>query len=421
MSKFISKTEDILASKNFSRIALDLYGESSEIQLTRYISLYDKHSCKFSKEALFFSSPGRIEVIGNHTDHNNGKVLTASISVDTLACVTPINENTVCIYSYGYPIFSVDLSNLENYEDEAGTSVSLVKGVAKYFVDNGFNIGGFNATVTSDVFKGAGVSSSASFELLIAEIFNVLYNNGSISKMQKAIASQYAENVYFKKPCGLMDQSAIALGGISMIDFNDASNPLVESFCWPFNQVDIFIVNTGGDHSDLTSNYASIRYEMESVANYFNKTTLRCVDESEFYDALSDLQNKVSGRALLRAVHYFEENKRVDKAVEFILTKNLNGLMEIINESGKSSYKLLQNCYAECDKTQRIPLALQLSKNQKGVFASRVHGGGFMGTIISFVNSSCSNDYFNNMKGIFGQENIFKLTIRKSGATVVEL
>lgn len=418
--KIISKTEDILVSKNFTAIANDLYGESTEKQLSRYIGLYDKHCRNFSADAMFFSSPGRIEVIGNHTDHNNGKVLTASISVDTLACVTPTDDNIVCISSYGYPVFKVDLNNLNAIESEKGTSVALVKGVAKYFADNGFKTGGFNATVTSDVFKGAGVSSSASFEVLIAEVFNIVYNDNSVSKMQKAIASQFAENVYFGKPCGLMDQSAIALGGISMIDFYDTVNPKVKSFEWPFHETDIFIVNTGGDHSDLTNNYASIRYEMEAVAKCFNQRSLRQVKPEDFYATLPDLQNKVNGRALLRAIHYFEENARIDEAVEYIVSKDINGFMNVVNRSGESSYKLLQNCYAETDKIQRIPLALQLSKRQKGVFATRVHGGGFMGTVISFVDKGCSKDYFNNMKDVFGQENIFKLTIREAGAAVID-
>lgn len=421
MEKIISKSQ-ILDSKNYIEIFEKLYGNASSSKLIRFADLYDEHVKRFSAEGWFFSSSGRIEVIGNHTDHNNGKVLTASISVDTLAFVSQISQNRVCISSCGYPVFSVDLADLNIEPAEHGTSVSLVKGVAKWFLDNGYNIGGFEATMVSDVFKGAGVSSSASFEVLIAEIFNNLYNDGNVSKMQKAIASQFAENRYFGKPCGLMDQSAIALGGISMIDFEDTSDPQVQSFAWPFaEQVDIFIVNTGGDHSDLTDNYSAIRSEMESVAKCFNQRSLRFVDKAEFLRLLPDLQTQVSGRAILRAMHFYDENDRVDAAVESLKNKDINSFMEIVNQSGESSYTMLQNCYAEADKAQRIPLALAIAKKQKGVLAARVHGGGFMGTIIAFVEKQSSDLFFDSLKPVFGADNIYKLTIRDVGATEVDI
>ncbi len=421
MEKIISKAQ-ILDSKNYFEIFEKIYGNVASSNLVRYVDLYDEHVKRFSSDGWFFSSSGRIEVIGNHTDHNNGKVLTASISVDTLAFVSQISEKRVCISSCGYPVFSVDLANLDADKSEQGTSVSLVKGVAKWFLDNGLEIGGFEATMVSGVFKGAGVSSSASFEVLIAEIFNQLYNDGNVSKMQKAIASQFAENIYFGKPCGLMDQSAIALGGISMIDFKDTSKPEVESFAWPFaDEVDIFIVNTGGDHSDLTDNYSAIRSEMEAVAKCFNQHSLRFVDKQEFLRLLPDLQTKVSGRAILRAMHYYDENERVEKAVECLKNKDIDGFMKIVNQSGESSYTMLQNCYAETDKAQRIPLALAIAKNQKGVMAARVHGGGFMGTILAFVKKSYSNAFSDALKPVFGADNIFKLTIRDVGATEVEI
>ncbi|MEG1791684.1 MAG: galactokinase family protein [Clostridia bacterium] len=411
----------ILNAKNITNAVNGLYGDDISAQADRYQKLYFEHKERFSDNGFFISSSGRIEVIGNHTDHNNGKVLTAAISLDTLAFVSPSSNDEVCIASCGYPVFCVSLSKLNKIEGEKGTSLALVKGVARWFQDQGFKIGGFSATMISNVFKGAGVSSSASFEVLIAEIFNVLYNDGKVTKMQKAIASQFAENEYFGKPCGLMDQSAIALGGISKIDFKDIENPIVESFKWPFDNVDIIIVNCGGDHSDLTENYSAIRYEMESVAKCFNQTTLRAVDKSDFFKWLPELQTKVSGRALLRAMHYYDENERIDEAVECIVNKNLNGLMEVIQRSGESSYTLLQNCYAEFDKSQRIPLALALSKRQNGVLATRVHGGGFMGTILSFVEKACSQSYIDNLKPVFGEENIFKLNIREDGAKVVKI
>jgi galactokinase len=421
----MATNKDIKNLKNvqdFSDKVKALYGDVNlSGQKSRYENLLKLHAEKFGGETIMFSSPGRIEVIGNHTDHNNGKVLTAAISVDTLAAVTKSDDGLIKISSCGYPMFKVDTNNTAFDESELGTSVALVKGLLSYFKKSGYNIGGFSATMVSDVFKGAGVSSSASFEVLVAEVLNKLYNDGAIPKMEKAKASQYAENKYFGKPCGLMDQSAISLGGISMIDFESTENPKVSSSNWPFSTLEIFVVNSGGAHSDLTDNYSAIRTEMESVAKFFGKKVLREVDEEEFYEFLPKLQNAVSGRAILRAMHYFDENNRVDAIERAIEKKDLTTFCDIVKASGESSYKLLQNCYPEGDKKQRVAFALAVSAKQKGVVATRVHGGGFMGTILTLVKKESANSYFDEMKLLFGEENIYRLSIRNSGAVKVEI
>lgn len=415
--KKITNIADITSDENFEETVSALYGDPTG-QLKRYCDLYTTHLDFFNgcNEGWFFSSPGRIEVVGNHTDHNNGKVLAAAVTIDKLAFVTPTLDTKAVIHSEGYPDIVCDLSDLTPVEAEKGDSVALVKGVAKYLTDNGYRIGGFRATVTGNVPSGAGVSSSASFEVLVAEILSFLYNNDKLIGMTKAMASQYAENVYFDKPCGLMDQSAIALGGVSMIDFNDLSSPDVLSVNWPFNQVDIVITNTGGNHCDLTGAYASIRSDMESIAEYYGEKTLRNVDYQHLLGDISSLQKSVSGRAILRALHYFDENSRVEKAVAAITYGNFEGFVKAVNDSGDSSYKLLQNCFVSGDVEERIPLALAVSKRIDGVLAARVHGGGFAGTVIAYVEKNGTDSYMRAMAGIFGNENIYRLGIRKSGA-----
>ncbi len=396
-----------------------LYGEGKlHYQVDRYRKIYDMHSAKYGEGGSFYSSPGRIEVCGNHTDHNNGKVLCASISVDTIACVTPC-EGKIIVESVGFSPVEVSLDDLQAREEEYGNAVALVRGVCAYYKNNGFNLGGFCATTTSDVFRGAGVSSSACFEVLICEILNLMYNDGKIDKVTKAKASQYAENVYFGKPCGLLDQSAISLGGVSYIDFKSIANLKIQSIDWNFEDMNIVLTNTGGDHSDLTDQYASIRVEMEEVAKLFGAKKLRKVKESDFYQRLPEIQEKVSGRAIMRAMHYFDENKRVDLCAKAVKNSNGKKFCAAINESGMSSYLMLQNCYPLSDTAQRIPLGINLSKKIDGVKAVRVHGGGFAGTIIAYVDKNKTSDYVEKMQAVFGKENVFVIGVRNIGTCKV--
>lgn len=396
-----------------------LYGEGKlHYQVDRYRKIYDMHSAKYGEGGAFYSSPGRIEVCGNHTDHNNGKVLCASISVDTIACVTPC-EGKIIVESVGFSPVEVSLDDLQAREEEYGNAVALVRGVCAYYKNSGFNLGGFCATTTSDVFRGAGVSSSACFEVLICEILNLMYNDGKIDKVTKAKASQYAENVYFGKPCGLLDQSAISLGGVSYIDFKSIANLKIQSIDWNFEDMNIVLTNTGGDHSDLTDQYASIRVEMEEVAKLFGAKKLRKVKESDFYQRVPEIQEKVSGRAIMRAMHYFDENKRVDLCAKAVKNSNEKKFCAAINESGMSSYLMLQNCYPLSDTAQRIPLGINLSKKIDGVKAVRVHGGGFAGTIIAYVDKNKTSDYVEKMQAVFGKENVFVIGVRNVGTCKV--
>lgn len=408
MSNLASNEEFIAKVKRF-------YGEGKlDYQTKRYQEIYDLHSKKYAEGGVFYSSPGRIEVCGNHTDHNNGKVLCASITVDTIACVTPL-EGKIIVDSVGYDPVEIDLNDLEVNPELYSNSASLVKGVCAYYKQNGYNIGGFCATTTSDVFRGAGVSSSACFEVLICEILNDMYNDGKIDKVTKAKASHYAESVYFGKPCGLLDQSAISLGGVSFIDFKSTKNLKIQSIDWGFEDLLIVLTNTGGDHCDLTSQYADIRLEMEGVAKQFGCKKLRKVKEEDFYNAIPELQEKVSGRAILRAIHFFDENKRVDSCAKAVKNVNEKKFCNAINESGLSSYTMLQNCYPLADVEQRIPLGINLSKKIDGVKAVRVHGGGFAGTIIAYVDKTKCDDYVQKMKSVFGDNNVFVIGVRNDG------
>ena len=406
----------------FKNSVKSLYGIAKfDYEVERYRKIYELHSSKYAEGGVFYSSPGRIEVFGNHTDHNNGKVLCAAITVDTIACVTPLSERKIIVDSVGYPTVEINIDDLTPNSAEFGTSEALVRGVCAYYVDKGYNIGGFAATTTSDVFKGAGVSSSACFEVLVCEILNVMFNDGKIDKVTKAKASHHAESVFFGKPCGLMDQSAIALGGVSYIDFKSTTNPKIQTIDWKFDDLAIVLTNTGGDHCDLTSQYADIRVEMEGVAKQFKARKLRKVKESDFYAALDTLQTKVSGRAILRAMHFFDENKRVEVGARAVKGCKEKKFCEVINASGLSSYTMLQNCYPLGDLDQRIPLGINLSKKIEGVKAVRVHGGGFAGTIIAYVDTKAVEDYVEQMAKIFGDKNVFAIGVRNDGACKVEM
>jgi len=403
----------------FQLTARMLYGDCDFYKTAkRYVALGEQQIANFGVDGFeYYSSPGRIELCGNHTDHNNGKVLAAAITVDTLGAVTPTFDNRIRIASFGYPIIDVGLDNLEKNPSEEGTSIALVKGVLTYLKREGYALGGFAATTTSNVFKGAGVSSSACFELFVAEVISTLYNEGGIDALTKAKASQWAESVYFNKPCGLMDQSAIALGGVSYIDFESSANPSVERVDWIFGGLDIILVNTGGDHTALTPHYAAIRSEMEQVAAHFDKKVLREVERSRFFHALTELLDAVSGRAILRAMHYYEENARVERAADAVKGGDANSFLEIINSSGDSSCRLLQNCYVPDDTSQRIPLAIELARRLEGVRAARVHGGGFAGTVLVLADKEYSAPISVKLGEYFGVKNVFIVNVRNSGTT----
>ncbi len=393
--------------------------------LHRYENLRNKFLSLFGRnEVLFFSAPGRTELGGNHTDHNKGVVLAASVNLDTLAAVSPNDGDEVVVYSdqCGEKPFVVDLNYLEKHDEERGTFASLVRGVAKYLSDNHRNVGGFNAVITSDILFGAGLSSSASVEVLIGEIFNVLFNEGKISKETIARAGQFAENSYFEKPCGLMDQLACAYGGIIKIDFENGAK--IEKIDFDFDKTDyaLLVVNTGGNHVELTDDYAAVPGEMREVAAFFGKEILRDVNENDFWNSVTELREKVSDRAILRAAHFFEENRRVVEEAVALEKGDFPAFLRLVSESGNSSVKKLQNLFStKMPEEQSLLLAIVLSEkfleNKKGVV--RVHGGGFAGAIQVFLPRKYVEDYKNFIEKIFGKGSATELRIRNVGVVQV--
>ncbi len=391
----------------------------------RYENLITKFHMLFGeKETRLFSAPGRTELGGNHTDHNKGLVLAASVQLDTIAAVAPRNDNEAVIYSdeCGNTPFRVNLDELEPKKSEKGTLGALVRGVAKFFAERNYSTGGFDAVITSDIPFGAGLGSSASVEVLIGEIFNSLFNGGKVSKTEIALAGQFAENRYFGKPCGLMDQLACAHGGIIKIDFKSGAEIEKISFDFSKTGFSLLAVDTGKNHADLTDDYVSIIEDMRSVADFFGKDFLREISYEEFSASISKLREKVSDRAILRALHFFEENERVERQTAALLSNDFERFLRLVGESGNSSAKVLQNIFSpQRAQEQAVNLALILSEkflgNGKG--AVRVHGGGFAGAIQVYMPNESVPAYKNYIENIFGENSIHELRIRKTGVTEI--
>lgn len=412
---------DFLTSEKFEKACKDVFHACKNEEISRFEELIGMHKSTFNTEDVeFFSSPGRIEIVGNHTDHNGGKVLCAAINFDTLASVSKRTDGIIEVKSKGYPMLRVDVEHPDFAVSGIGTSLALIKGVVDYFKRSGKEVGGFSACMTSNVPKGSGVSSSSSFELAIAEILNVLYNDSSLDPVFKAKASQYAENTFFGKPCGLMDQSAIALGGVDFIDFASFDEPIIEKAHWNFDDLDIYVIATGGDHSDLTDDYAAIPQEMKEVASLFGAKLLHEIPRDKWERDKNNIVGKVSERAYLRAEHFFEENARVENALKAVKNGNEDEFLSIVNESGLSSRRKLQNTYSPASRNHNLENALDRVVKIEGVVASRVHGGGFAGTILVFAKKS-ETGVDNALEIMFGTENVFKLAIRDSGATKLDL
>ena len=414
MARTLEK-ETLLSSSAFKKAAGMLYTTDFDSICERYSSLTEGMNGK----VYLFSSPGRTEIVGNHTDHNHGKAIGGSVAIDIACAVQPWNKDEVLIESQGFAPFSASLRIEEPTEKEYGTSAALLKGIIRGMKDRGYKVGGFFARMQSDILKGAGISSSAAFELLLCEIFNSLFNGDKISFTECAIIGQYAENVYFGKPSGLLDQLTIARGGISMMDFK---KPFPDSCSaeWHFDDLWLVIINCGGDHCNLTGEYAAIRQEMNEVAGYFGQKVLIDVDKKAFFENVVALRNKFGGRAVLRAIHFFEENERVENARKYLSETDKENFLKVINASGDSSYKLLQNCYPAGDTEQSVPFALAMVERDPAVVARRIHGGGFAGTILTFVGAKDKDAYVERMKRLFGAENVFPTTIRNAGAIEIK-
>ena len=405
----------------YDAVFAGLYGKGRvETQRARYARLLDGFLAVYGdREAALFSVPGRTEVSGNHTDHQHGRVLAAAVDIDIIAAASPTDEGVVRLKSEGYPEDVTDIRRPDAKACRRGTSSALIAGVCAAFEAAGRKTGGFCAYTMSDVLTGSGLSSSAAFEVMLGNILSHFYNEGRVPAVELAKSGKYAENEFFGKPCGLMDQAACAVGGFAYMDFASAAEPEIEKLSLELGGRMLCIVNTGGNHADLTDEYASIRKEMEEVAALYGKSCLRDVDYKTFLSDLPELQKKTSGRALLRAMHFFDENVRVYEAVSAIASKDEEGFLKAVKESGDSSYRLLQNCYVAGDLSQRIPLGIAVSSHIEGVRAVRVHGGGFAGTIIAYVDKSGSENYCVRMKEIFGGNSVYKLAIREEGACYV--
>ncbi|MBQ9956292.1 MAG: galactokinase [Ruminococcus sp.] len=401
-----------------------LYGNSTEAldrQRARYIEATEEFAKLFPQheEIHIYSAPGRTEVGGNHTDHQHGCVFAGAVNLDVIAVVAFHNEGVIRLKSAGYPQDNVELSDLSVHSDETGKSASIIRGIASKFTGMGVEIGGFDAYTTSDVLSGSGLSSSASFEVLVGTIIDKHYNAGKAGAVEIAKIGQYAENVYFGKGSGLMDQMVSSVGGFVFIDFEDTADPVIKAHSFDFEKAGykLCITDTKGSHSDLTDDYVSVPTEMKSVAKQFGKEYLRAVDENEFYEKLPQLRENCTDRALMRASHFFSENKRAMYEAQALEKGDINEFLALVNQSGDSSANLLQNLYScKNPQQQAIPLAIMLSKRvlaESG--AVRVHGGGFAGTIQAFVPVEKAEEYSTAMNSLFGEGSCHILRIRPVG------
>ena len=399
--------------------------QNPEAQKARFLKAIDEFSALYGedRDISIFSVPGRSEISGNHTDHNGGCVLAGAIDRDIIAVAAKNDDGIIRFKSEGYNEDVVNLSAIDDPDNfPKYKSVSLVAGLAKGFKNEGYAFGGYDAYSTTQVLKGSGISSSAAFEVMIGNVLNYLYNDGKVSNVEIAKLAQFAENAYFGKPCGLMDQMACAVGGFVYIDFEDNKNPIVEPISDPLGagNYSLCIVNTGGNHADLNDDYASIPYEMKAVAKEFGKDILRGITEGEIVRAIPTLREKVGDRAILRAIHFIRENERVGEIRNYLKAGDIEGFFSGVIASGASSFKFLQNVYTTINvKEQGLSLALALTEgflNSKGG-AYRVHGGGFAGTIQAFVPDKFVEEYTALMNSVFGEGAVMKLRIRNTGAT----
>ena len=382
-----------------------------------------------NRDAEILSVPGRSEILGNHTDHNRGCVLAAAINLDIIAVVSKSlfpggKKSHIRIKSEGFEADDADMEDLGAKESEKFTSAAIIRGVAARCDKLGYKIGGFDAYTSSDVLKGSGLSSSAAFEVMVGFVLSHLYNNGEISPVEIAKIGQYAENYYFGKPCGLMDQTACSSGGFISIDFKNPAEPVVEKvdFDLAKSGYSLCIIAPGGSHDNLHGEYAAITGEMKKIAAYFGKEALRDVEKSEFSANIGGLRKSCGDRAVLRAMHYFAENARVKNGTEALQNGNIEGFLRLVASSGDSSFKYLQNIYVSKEpQIQEISLALALSEEILSGMgaAARVHGGGFAGTVQAFVPKRSVGEYFDKIKAVFGEGSCLELSVRNDGAIVV--
>lgn len=399
-----------------------IYGEENlQKQVARYNDAISKFTELYGNRNFeIFSAPGRIEICGNQVDHNDGIVLSAAVNADTIAVCAPTDDKIIKITSEGYEPFSVDLDLVAGISIESGTSAALVRGIATALKNKGYTIGGFCAYITSDIQSGSGLSSSAAFEVVIATALNHFYCGCRLTQTDIAKVGQYAENNFFGKPSGLMDQLTSANGGLICTDFERPNMPKVHKISFNFDAAgyDICVIDTKSSHADLTSDYADIPKEMKLIAGFFSAEALRFSTKEEVMENIPSLREFYGDRAVLRALHYFEEVERAGDATDALVAKDLNKFFDAINKSGESSQILLQNLYSnKTPQNQALNIAVYLCKDiLSGRGAVRVHGGGFAGTVLCFVPKDLTAEFTEKVNSVFGENSVHLLQIRKNGA-----
>ena len=412
-----------LLTEDFQKKLNMLYPGEAKENLPRYEHLLDLFSETYPEDTAedihLFSAPGRTEIGGNHTDHEHGRVLAASVDLDMIGAAVPTNDGKVSILSEGYPACTIDLTDMSVRKEEVNTTAALIRGVVKRFMDLSCSISGFRAVVTSAVLPGSGISSSAAFEVLIGNIVNGLFYGGKADPVEIAQISQYAENVYFGKPSGLMDQTASSVGNILTIDFADPSNPIVEKLDVDFDSMgySLVIINCWASHADLTDEYTAIPVEEQEVAGFFNKKVLNEVPKGAFMERIPELRKAFGDRAVLRSFHFYADTERVPRQVEALKKGDMNTFLRLVNESGRSSWMYLQNivpCGANEHQEMAIALAL-CDELLAGRGAFRVHGGGFAGTCQAFVPDDMIDSFTERMNRLLGEGSCHVLSIRPTG------
>ncbi len=424
----ILQLKNSLAGGSFNEKLQYIYAtDDTAFYRSRFLKAIDGLEETFGKkeDIRLFSAPGRTEIGGNHTDHQHGCVLAASLNLDVIGAASLNGTDTIRIKSEGYPMDEIKLSELDIKEEEIGKARSLIRGIVAKFTEMGYKLQGFDAYTISNVLKGSGMSSSAAFEVLVGTIINGLFANGEVDAIEIAKIGQYAENVYFGKPCGLMDQMASSVGSIVAIDFENPEKPAVEKIEFDFSKTNhsLCIIDSGADHADLTDEYADITIEMKAVAAFFGKNVLREVSKSEFMQKLPELRTAIKNdRAVIRALHYFNDSEKAQKEVELLKANDFEGFLKLIKKSGYSSYMYLQNVFApSMPKNQAVSLALALLDELLGERgAYRVHGGGFAGTVQAFVPNDMLEAVKTGIEAVLGEGACHVLSIRPAGGIEIK-
>ncbi len=421
----LKEWKERVASPAFTETIRPLYLDKAQANAPRYVDLLERYENTFGTEGdiTLYSAPGRTEIGGNHTDHDNGRVLAAPVNMDIIAAVSPTDDHMIRIRSDERPMIEIDLDDLSIHPSEVNRTHSLIRGMAAKFAEMGAELGGFQAVATSTVLSGSGLSSSAAFEVLIGNILNHLYYGDRADAVQIAQIGQYAENVYFGKPSGLLDQMASSVGNLITIDFKDSDVPVVKKVDVDFEKsgLKLCIINSWASHEDLTDEYAACTVEMHAVAGYFGQKVLRDVDRKDFLQAIPELRKQFGDRAVLRAVHFYQDDARVPKEVQALEAEDFDTFLGLVKDSGRSSWEYLQNIVPTGAKEhQEMAVVLALCDELlQGEGAYRVHGGGFAGTCQAFVPADRIDEFTQTVNRILGGDSCYVLDIRPVGGVVI--